>query len=86
MNVTRSLDAASRDADANLNSLLTRVALLRNQLRSVPSERPLLLTDPIYHRAAKIYTDELLLTFFNQLSRGESNPIFYDADLAKLID
>ncbi|MBI2655081.1 hypothetical protein HYX06_01515 [Candidatus Woesearchaeota archaeon] len=66
------------------DNLVGRVIQFGEQLRTVQRQGGITLTDPAYHRAAKIYTDELIRAVFDELSLEQSNPIWYDRSLAEL--
>ena len=62
--------------------LVDRVIQLGTQLRvrGIGLE----LTEPDYHKAAKIYTDELIPKVFDSLLLGETNPVNYNQELTNL--
>ena len=78
------LFAESKNPTQDFSSLVSRVKQLGGQLRVAQQQGGILITEPTYHRAAKIYTEELLSAFIDHLNLDESNPIWYNQSLAEL--
>jgi len=78
------LFAESKHPTQDFSSLATKVIQLGEQLRAAQQQGGIIITDKDYHRAARIYTEELLYAFIDHLRLEESNPIWYNRSLAEL--